>query len=88
MSTRSPMFARITPRINANTMICSIFPSLKELKILTGIMSNSVSVMLMDCVVSLTVEVTWICDMSSPFPGLKILAIVSATVIASAVVHR
>ena len=88
MSTWSPMFARITPRINANTMICSIFPSLKELKILTGIMSNSVSVMLMDCVVSLTVEVTWICDMSSPFPGLKILAIVSATVIASAVVHR
>ncbi len=34
-------------------------------------MSNSVSVMLMDCVVSLTVEVTWICDMSSPFSRIK-----------------
>ncbi len=40
------------------------------------------------CCLTLTVEVTWICDMSGPFPGLKILAIVSATLIAKYVVHE
>ena len=82
------MFARITPRINANTMIGSISPELNEPKMFTGMMLSSVSVMPVDGVVSCTVEVIWIFDISSPFPGLKKFATVSATVIASAVVHK
>jgi len=88
ISTRSDIFARITPKISANKIICNIVPFASDSKIFVGIIFNNVSVTLVACVDSVTFEVILIADISKPIPGLITLAIHKATTTASAVVHR
>ena len=88
VSARSPNFARITPMINANTMICSISPLARELIGLSGIIFNSVSVNEVAFIVSTDAALVLIVLMSSPTPGLIRFPTDNATVTASAVVAR
>ena len=88
VSARSPNFARITPMINANTMICSISPLARELIGLSGIIFNSVSVNEVAFIVSTDAALVLIVLMSSPTPGLIRLPTVRATETARAVVAR
>ena len=88
VSARSPNFARITPMINANTMICSISPLARELIGLSGIIFNNVSVNEVAFIVSTDAALVLIVLMSSPTPGLIRFPTDNATVTASAVVAR
>ena len=88
VSARSPNFARITPMINANTMICSISPLARELIGLSGIIFNNVSVNEVAFMDSTDAALVLIVLMSSPTPGLIRFPTDNATVTASAVVAR
>ena len=88
VSARSPSFARITPTIRANRMICSISPLASAPMGLSGMMLSSVSVSDVACMLSTWVLVLCSTLRSSPTPGFSRLPTNRATVTAQAVVHR
>ena len=88
VSARSPIFARITPMISANTITCSIVPLARELIGLSGMIFRIVSVSEVASIVSTEAADVWIALISSPTPGFIRFPTPRATQTASAVVAR